>query len=249
MGDVDETNNVKTDNPETPTDTVIENKTDNKTVIEPVKEEPATVPEPEKKAEPEPEKKPEPITEPPVKKVIPESTPGIIEVECSGCKKVFDLISNQKICPYCGMVRRGRMPKGATVSSAEPEKNPDGSVKEKPAFTRENAKTKQEPAKKKFTMKDMEIPPSSAELELAGIPVYAVHNVLAKKRGYGLTKDEFEEGKHNFAFIVRKYGHIIEEYMPEMMCAAWCIKVVVMPAVSKEDWEKMKREAANNQGN
>lgn len=169
------------------------------------------------------------------------SAPDAVLVKCSKCETEYDVIANERVCPNCGTVRRGRMPKQAANSSSETNSGEAPKVKKE--------KTKDTTKKYKFTEEDMYRPLTPMEMQLAGIPVAAVHMMLTKKRGYGLTKNEAEKGNLAFGMLTRKYAGVLTEYLPEIMCAGFVLQVVVTPEVTAEEYARMAKEAAKNAPN
>jgi hypothetical protein len=166
-------------------------------------------------------------------------TPDKLPVNCAECKKEYDFTEHGRTCPYCGNIRRGRAPSKSKVPDVdEGKKAEDG----KPKFNRKQA----EPVKAKFTLEMYKEGPNQAQLDMARLPVYAIHMTIAKKRGYGLTKDEFEAGQKNVGYLIQKYDFMLIDYMPEILTAVWLIKVIAMPEVSAAQWAEMQKEATKN---
>lgn len=211
------------------TETVIDTKP---VETEPVNPEPATVEANATETQPPPSEN--------IGTTVP--NPDGVTVKCSKCETVFDVVTNQRMCPNCGTVRRGRMP-GQKPTQRAPGEPPKINIKNEAPKQAPQAAT-QAPASKvrKLTQEDFFKPLTPFEEQLAGIPVAMVHQTLAKKRGYGITKDEAEKGKVAFGMLVRKYENYLTEYMPEMMCAGWVISVVIQPDVSPSDFAKMQQD-------
>jgi len=176
---------------------------------------------------PEPQA-PEETTEEVVNTVDPITA---VNVVCRSCQQTFDMNVSGRTCPGCGTIRKGRMPGSVKAITGDDPATGKPFERPKPA-----PRKPKEVVKKVWGHEDMvNFTPTDIEKQMALMPVMAVHMVLTKRRGYGLTNEESEAGAFNFSLLLRKHGAAIGEYMPEIACIAWCVKVTLMPDMTPKD--------------